>query len=160
MPAKYNTKYNTNRETPSVYADYKLSLTGSSPVTCTNKEIGLKRLKPRNLGIKPFFLFFDNRYHGIKAAKIHAKTAQKAQNTTRNTTRKTQDFPGFRAAFSIRHNTCGKQKKPRISPEKPGPQSSKIFADLLLLCSPHDTLYLKIENHFDNSAYTTRNGGI
>lgn len=51
-------------------------------------------------------------------------------------------------------------KKPRISPEKPGPQSSKIFADLLLLCSPHDTLYLKIENHFDNSAYTTRNGGI
>lgn len=38
LPAKYNTKYNTNRETSSVYADYKLSRTGSSPVTCTRNS--------------------------------------------------------------------------------------------------------------------------
>lgn len=117
MPAKYNTKYNTNREIPSVYADYKLSFTGSSPVTCTNKEIGLK---PRNLGIKPFFLFFDNRYHGIKAAKYTPKPHKKHKIQHEIHHGKLRIFLGFELLSASGTTRAGNKKKPRKFQDKTG----------------------------------------
>ena len=79
-------------------------------------------LIPRFLGFKPFFLFFDNRYHGIKAAKYTPKPHKKHKIQHEIQHGKLRIFLGFELLSASGTTRAGNKKSPgnsRIKPECP-----------------------------------------
>ena len=71
-------------------------------------------LIPIFLGFKPFFLFFDNRYHGIKAAKYTPKPHKKHKIQHEIQHGKLRIFLGFELLSASGTTRAGNKKAPEI----------------------------------------------
>ena len=79
-------------------------------------------LIPIFLGFKPFFSFFDNRYHGIKASKYTPKPHKKHKIQHEIHHGKLRIFLGFELLSASGTTRAGNKKSPgnsRIKPECP-----------------------------------------
>ena len=88
-------------------------------------------LIPRFLGFKPFFLFFDNRYHGIKAAKYTPKPHKKHKIQHEIQHGKLRIFLGFELLSASGTTRAGNKKSPGSHQRNRGLSRAKF---LLIYC--------------------------